>query len=211
MTGKARRSGPRIGAVVLAAGRSRRMGADNKLLAEIDGKAMVARVVDAALASRARPVVVVTGHQARAVRAALADAPITFVHNPDFAEGLSTSLRSGLAALPVGLDGAVICLGDMPWIAAALIDRLIEAFDPTEGRAICVPTHSGRRGNPVLWAACYFDGMRRISGDTGARRLIEDHAEAVCEIPGDDDSVLRDVDVPESLPGEGGDDRERGP
>ncbi len=201
MTENARRPAPRVGAVILAAGRSRRMGADNKLLHEIDGVAMVAHVVGSALASRARPVVVVTGHQEDAVRAVLADAEVAFVHNPDFPGGLSTSLRSGLAGLPAGLDGAVICLGDMPWVGAPLIDRLIEALDPAEGRAICVPTHRGRRGDPVLWAARYFDEMRQISGDTGARHLIDVHDDAVCEVAWDDDAVLVDIDTPEALPG----------
>lgn len=201
MTERARRPAPRVGAVILAAGLSRRMGVDNKLLREVDGVAMVARVVGSALASRARPVVVVTGHQEGAVRAVLTDAEVTFVHNPDFAEGISTSLRCGLAGLPAGLDGAVICLGDMPWVGAALIDRLMEAFDPAEGCAICVPTHHGRRGNPVLWSARYFDGMRQISGDTGARHLIDAHGEAVCEVEWGDDSVLVDIDAPEAFPG----------
>lgn len=206
MTGEARRPGPRVGAVILAAGRSRRMGPKNKLLQEIDGVTMVARVAWSALASRARPVVVVTGHQKGAVRAALADAEVAFAHNPDFAEGLSTSLACGLDGLPAGVDGAVICLGDMPWVGAALIDRLIEAFDPAEGRAICVPTHRGKRGNPVLWAARYFDEMRQVSGDTGARHLIGVHGEAVCEVEWGDDAVLVDIDTPEALPRQGTDD-----
>ena len=193
------RQAVRVAAVILAAGQSRRMGGDNKLLREVDGAPMVARVAAAVAASRARPVIVVTGHQQAEVRAALAGTDVGFVHNPDFAEGLSTSLRCGLAALPAQIDGAVICLGDMPRVSAALVDRLIAAFDPARGRAICVPTHQGKRGNPVLWAARYFAEMQAISGDVGARHLIGEHAEAVCEVDWDDDAALVDIDTPEAL------------
>ena len=193
------RASPRIAALVLAAGRSRRMGAVNKLLAEIDGKPMVAHVVAAATASKAATVVVVTGHEAERIRAILADADVPFVENPDYAEGLSTSLRAGLAALPDDIDGAVVCLGDMPRVTGALIDALIDAFEPAKGAAICVPTHRGKRGNPVLWARRFFAEMSTVTGDTGARHLIGEHADAVREVPCDDDAVLVDVDTPEAL------------
>ena len=188
---------PRIAALVLAAGRSRRMGAVNKLLAEIDGAPMVAHVVAAATASKAASVVVVTGHKAAKVRATLPGAE--FVDNPDYAEGLSTSLRAGLAALPDDIDGVVVCLGDMPRVTSALIDALIDAFEPAKGAAICVPTHRGKRGNPVLWARRFFAEIATVTGDTGARHLIGEHADAVREVSCDDDAVLVDVDTPEAL------------
>ncbi len=198
---------PRVAAVVLAAGRSSRMGGVNKLLADIDGAALVARTVDAVLASAARPVVVVTGHQADEVRTALAGRPVIFAHNPAFADGLSTSLRAGLAALaveapmeaPMEVDGALVCLGDMPMVGAAVIDRLIAAYNPAEGRAICVPVSCGKRGNPVLWDRRFFTDMMLVSGDTGARHLIGLNSAAVCEVPMDNHSVLDDVDTPEAL------------
>lgn len=190
---------PNIGAVVLAAGQSRRMGAANKLLAEIDGTAMVARVVGAVLASQAKPVVVVTGHQRETVEAALKGRDVTFVHNPDFAVGLSTSLRVGLDALPASTDGALVTLGDMPRIKPAHIDKLIAAFNPVEGRAICVPIKDGKRGNPVLFAERFFDEMRGVAGDVGAKHLIGEYGEAVCEVAIDDDAIFVDVDTPEAL------------
>ena len=192
-------SPPRIAAVVLAAGQSRRMGTVNKLLIEVDGEPMVRRVAAAALASKAAPVVVVTGHEAARVRAALDGLDVTFAHNPDYAEGMSSSLLCGVEALDTGLDGAVVCLGDMPRTSAALIDRLIAGFNPLEGRAIGVPTWRGKRGNPVLWAARYFGEIRTLSGDVGARHLIGDHADAVYEIESPDHSVTIDVDTPEAL------------
>ncbi len=189
----------RIAAIVLAAGRSRRMGRANKLLSPVAGRPMLVHAVEAALRSRADPVVVVTGHDGAEVRAALAGLDVRFVDNPDYAAGMSTSLRAGLAALPEGIDGAVICLGDMPRVAPALIDRLIENFDVDAGRAICLPCHRGRRGNPVLWAARFFPEMRRLAGDRGARRLIVAHDASVHEVACDDDGVLIDVDTPEML------------
>jgi molybdenum cofactor cytidylyltransferase len=189
---------PRIAALVLAAGRSSRMGS-NKLLAEVAGKPMVAHVVDAALASQARPVVVVTGNEAERVAAALGDRPVQRVHNADFAAGISGSLKAGLKALGDEVDGALVCLADMPLLGAATLDRLIAAFNPVEGRAICVPTWNGKRGNPVLWSRRFFPEMAELAGDVGARHLIGEHAELVCEVAMADDAVLLDIDTPEAL------------
>jgi molybdenum cofactor cytidylyltransferase len=121
------------------------------------------------------------------------------VRNPDFAAGLSTSLKCGLAALGDEIEGALICLADMPLIAGRDLDRLIAAFNPVEGRAIVVPTRRGRRGNPVLWARRFFPEMMALSGDAGARRLIDEYAELVAEIEMDSDAVLVDIDTPEAL------------
>ena len=191
--------GPRIGALLLAAGQSRRMGGPNKLLAEIDGMPMVARVAQRLLASRARPIIAVLGNRADEIDAALGRLPVERVRNPDFAEGLSTSLKRGVAALPPDLDGALVCLGDMPLVSGRQVDRLIAAFNPLEGRAIIVPTRHGKRGNPVLWASSFFPEMARIAGDVGARHLIGEHAELVAEIEMDDDAILVDIDTPEAL------------
>ena len=108
-------------------------------------------------------------------------------------------MRRGLSAIPPEVDGVVVCLGDMPRIGPTVIDRLIAAFNPTEGRAICVPTVSGKRGNPVLFATRFVPEMRRVSGDVGARHLIGAHADAVFEIEMDDDAALLDIDTPAAL------------
>jgi molybdenum cofactor cytidylyltransferase len=190
---------PRIAALVLAAGQSRRMGALNKMIADVEGQPMVARVVDAVMASQAKPVVVVTGHDPDAVRSALAGRELTFVHNPQYAEGLSTSLRVGLAALPDDVDGVVVCLGDMPRVGAETLNRLIAAYNPVEGRAICVPTVNGKRGNPVLWDRRFFPEMQDLAGDVGARHLIGAHGDLVCEVAMEEAGVLIDIDTPEAL------------
>ncbi len=190
---------PRIAALVLAAGQSRRMGVTNKLLAEIDGKAMLARVVEAARASQIAQVIAVTGHQGDSVAAALAPYDVGLVHNPAFADGLSTSLQAGLGALSEDMDGVIILLGDMPRIAPVHMDRLIAAFNPVEGRAICVPTYQGKRGNPVLFAARFFTEMGAVASDSGAKHLIGQHEDEVVEVAMDDDGIFLDVDTPDAL------------
>ena len=190
---------PRIAALVLAAGQSRRMGGSNKLLVQIDGKPMVAHVVDMLLTSKVFTITVVTGHQADQVRAALSGRKVGFVHNPRFGEGLSTTLAAGVAALPPEADGAVVCLGDMPKLTADAVDKLIAAFNPVENRSIIVPTSGGKRGNPVLWGKRYFAEMRAVSGDVGARHLIGEHQDQMAEVEIGDRGVLMDIDTQEAL------------
>jgi molybdenum cofactor cytidylyltransferase len=199
---------PSIACIILAAGQSRRMGTVNKLLAAIDGKPMVRWAAEAALASSAAPVFVVLGHEAAKVRAALEDLPgnkeITFVDNPDYAQGIAASVKRGIAALPRSADGAVVCLGDMPRIAPGQIDRLIAAYNPVEGRALVIPTWRGKRGNPVLIGKRFFAEMQTLAGDVGARPLISQYPELTCEVEMEDDAVLVDIDTPQALEGLGG-------
>ena len=187
---------PAVAAVVLAAGRATRMGS-NKLLAEAGGKALLRHVVDAAFVSRARPVIVVTGHEAEAVAAALAGTAIRVVHNPHYAEGLSTSLKAGIAAVPAEAAAAVILLGDMPAVTGSLIDALIEAFAQAPHMAAVVPVHVGERGNPALLSRRIFSEVPRLTGDRGARPLLDAHSD-VLEIAGGS-AVALDIDTPAAL------------
>ena len=200
---RARARAPRadsgVAAVVLAAGQSTRMAPHHKLLVtDREGRAMVARVVDNLLSSRARPILVVVGHRRDEIAAALGGRPVTLVEARDHAEGLSASLRAGIAAVPAEAAGALVCLGDMPLVTGRMVDALIAAFDPVEGRAIVAPTSGGRTGNPVLWDRAFFAEMMALQGDAGARALLKRHAEAVAEVAMDD-AVLRDFDTVESL------------
>lgn len=192
-------TGRRVAALVLAAGRSMRMGAVNKMLAEIGGKPLVRIAAEQAVASHAQPVIVVTGHEREKVEAALTGLPVRFVYNADYAEGLGTSLKAGIAAVPEETDAVVVCLGDMPQVDAALINRLIAAFDPERGALVVVPSIDGRRGNPVVWSRRFFHDLMAIQGDVGARHLIGNYAEAVVEVPVAGEAALTDVDTPESL------------
>ena len=188
-----------VAAVILAAGRSTRMGGPNKLLAELNGKTLVRAVTEQALASKATSVTVVTGHQAAEVEKALAGLQVIFVHNPEFAEGLASSVKAGIAAVPADADGAVVCLGDMPLIDTRLIDRLIEAFAPDRGSLIAVPVSDGRRGNPVLWSRRFFGELMTLDGDIGARHLIIKHGEAVAEVSVEGHGAFLDIDTPQAL------------
>jgi molybdenum cofactor cytidylyltransferase len=191
--------GRSLAALVLAAGRSTRMGGSNKLLAEIGSRPLVRIAAEQALASRARPVIVVTGHQRERVEAALAGLDVTFVHNPDYAEGMSTSVKAGIAAVPADADGAIVCLGDMPQVDATLIDRLLAAFDPEKGALAVVPTMDGKRGNPVVWSRRFFPELAELGGDVGARHLIASYPEAVAEVAVAGRGALVDVDTPDAL------------
>lgn len=189
---------PRVAAVVLAAGRSSRFSGGNKLLADVDGEPLVRRTVAAALASRAADVVVVTGHQAADVEAALAGLPVRLVANPDFADGQSTSVKAGIAAVPEDCEAAVVLLGDMPGVDATVIDQVIGAYAPAAGSLVVVPVHDGRRGNPVLWSRRYFPELLALEGDEGARAVLRRAREATVTVeagPG----VLVDVDTQDAL------------
>lgn len=197
---KKRAPAPRkIAALILAAGQSRRMGNQNKLLIDFDGKSMLRHVVDEAERSAVDEIIVVTGHQSQQIESELAGKKLRLIHNNRYQEGLSTSLKKGLEALDETIDGVLICLGDMPLVTSELFDQLIRTFDPKEGRTIIVPTRHGKRGNPVLWSSEFFKEMQELEGDVGARHLIGLHDDKVNEVELPDDSTLTDFDTPESL------------
>ncbi len=187
-----------VAAVILAAGKAARMG-DNKLLLELDGQPLVRHVVNAALASRATPVIVVTGNDADRVRGALTDLDVRFVHNAEFATGMASSLRAGIAAVG-DAAGALVCLGDMPRVTTRHLDALIASFDAaSDDGAIVVPTYERKRGNPVLWGRRHFGEIAALTGDVGARALIERASASVQWVPFADSAILVDVDTPEAL------------
>jgi molybdenum cofactor cytidylyltransferase len=188
---------PRVAGLIMAAGRSSRMGA-NKLLMDDGGKPIVARVVEHVATAELAEIVVVTGHQDAEVRAALTGQKVRFVACPDYADGMSASLRCGLKALTSDVDAALILLGDMPRVGTGVMRRMIAAFNPTEGRAIIVPSFQGKRGNPVLWDRRFFGEMMDLHGDVGARHLIGEHAELVTEIEAEDAGIFLDIDTPEA-------------
>jgi molybdenum cofactor cytidylyltransferase len=165
----------------------------------VGGKPLIRHAVEAAIASAADPVIVVTGNGTEDVRRALAPLTPLFVENREYSRGLSTSLKCGLNQVPANCDGALILLGDMPGVSFALLDKLIAAFEPAEGRAICVATRHGKRGNPVLWARRFFPEILTLAGDVGARHLIGQYEELVCDVEADDDGPLTDIDTPQML------------
>ena len=187
-----------IAALVLAAGRSTRMGS-HKLLEVLGDRPLIRHCVDAALASNARPIFVVTGHNEGAIRAILSSSDASFVSNPDFAEGLSSSLKAGVRALPSSIDAAIILLGDMPLVTHDLMNQMIEFFNASPHALALVPTYQGQWGNPVLLSRKLFPEIEKLSGDVGARKLLQSHHRDVIEMPVTSDDVLFDLDTPEAL------------
>lgn len=189
----------KVGAVVLAAGRSTRLKDANKLLAAVGGQAIIARVVDVALASRVVGVHVVVAHESARIVAALAGRPVAFVAAPEGC-GIGVSIGAGIRALEAtAADGALVILGDMPFVESGHLDRLIAAFTGSGGLPLCVPTHAGRRGNPRLWPRSSFPQLMRLEGDVGGRALLSSGAFNVLEVAMDDDAVLRDIDTAADL------------
>lgn len=183
------------GAIILAAGQSRRMGS-NKLVAHLNGKPLVAHVADAIDAANLPPPIVVLGHAADEVRAALTGRAVRFVTAEDHAQGMSRSLAAGIAAVRDAWEATIICLGDMPLISPRLLSRLAARASPP---AIRIPTFEGRRGNPVLWGRDYYAALAALEGDTGARPLFEQHASRITLVPWTDDSIHYDVDTNAAL------------
>jgi molybdenum cofactor cytidylyltransferase len=190
-----------IQAIILAAGLSRRMGQQNKLLLpDAAGTPMLATVAAACCASQAEGVIAVLGHQADEVGAMLgrfvADPKLRLVTAPLYRAGLSASLKSGILALPPDTEAALICLGDMPLVSQPILDRIIARY--RTGRGVVVPAFRGRRGNPVLWDRRYFPDLLALEGDEGARPLLLTHAADVTLIETDDRGVVTDFDTPGS-------------
>ena len=188
---------PRIAAVVLAAGLSSRMGS-NKLLSDLNGRALIKHTVERLQVAAIDEVIVVTGNQADEVKAALAGHKLRFVHNADYAQGLSTSIKAGIAAVD-GYDAAFVCLGDMPLIEAADLNRMIAAFKADEGRSLVAPVLGRKLGNPVLWGQEHFADLMALTGDRGARSLIETRRDQIVEVAVTHDGILLDADTPEAL------------
>jgi len=186
-----------VAAIVLAAGRGTRFGPAPKLVADLDGKPVVRHVAEAGLASAARGVIVVTGQRRGDVEAARIGLPVVLVRNPSYADGLSTSLKAGFAALPPGAEAAIVLLADMPLVRPALIDRLAALWRESRPTAV-VPVVDGQRGNPVVLAAALRPAIARLSGDVGAGPLLRGRTD-VLEVPIDDVAAVRDVDTPEAL------------
>ena len=188
---------PKVAAIVLAAGRSSRMGR-NKLLLDLDGRSIIAHVVAQAKAAGLSEIVVVTGHQAGKVKAALADTAAHLVEARDYASGMAASLKTGLKALSPSVDAALILLGDMPLVSPDLIRAILAAYNPLEGRAIVLPVADGKRGNPALFDRRFFAEMLALEGDVGARPIVAGNAEWVAEVPAPAREIFVDVDTPDA-------------
>ena len=173
--------GKDIHAVLLAAGRSERMGRNNKLLLNADGIPLVRRSAINILNSNVASMTVVTGFDENKIVNALSGLNVNFVKNINFREGLSSSLKAGLANITPTPSAVIICLADMPKIQPEHINQLIENFDPLKGWEICIPTNNGKRGNPVLIGSRFFPYIFETSGDFGATQVMKQHSDKIVE------------------------------
>jgi molybdenum cofactor cytidylyltransferase len=200
---------PSTAAIILAAGSSSRMGGGrHKLLLPLHDRPVLAHVIDAVLASEARPVVIVLGHQAEQVRTKILAYRIhpnlIIVENPRYLQGMSTSMHLGIQILTTqdykkstefySIDSALIVLGDQPLITARVIDSLITTYRIT-GKRIVAPLYDGKRGSPVLFDKSYFPELLEISGDEGGRKVLESHREDVEVVEMSDTVANYDVDT----------------
>ncbi len=200
---------PSTAAIILAAGSSSRMGEGrHKLLLPLNERPVLVHVIEAALASRARPILIVLGHQAEQVRSQIASyvehTAITLIENPDYLQGMSTSMRIALEALVSNddkkkhmeqeIDSALIILGDQPLITPQIIDALIDTWRKT-GKRIVAPLYAGKRGNPTLFAASLFAELQAVSGDEGGRSVLARHKEDLETVELGNETASYDVDT----------------
>ncbi len=186
----------KLAAVVLAAGASSRFGAENKLLACIGGRALVRRVVEAILAGTEIEVWVVTGHDRSLIEKALSDLPVRFVHNENWPTGMGSSVAVGISALGEGVEGAFVLPADMPFISATLLRRLVTVFEQHDGQAIVFPAlASGGQRNPVLWPRRFFPRLTTLSGQEGAKQVLQELESESVVVTVSDGTVLADIDT----------------
>ena len=194
-------SGPdqNVVAIVLAAGRSLRMGPKNKLLEKLGGKSILHHVITALQESQIKSIVVVLGHEAAKIKNDLEGEDVTYVMNPDYKQGIGTSISAGIRSVAKSARGALIMLGDMPVISAKTIDKLVNDFNRNSQAEIVVPTYEDQPGNPVLWSNRFFPQLSSLSGDRGGKPLIEKNTDVVSFCSVDSESVHLDVDNSDEL------------
>lgn len=193
-----------VDAIVLAAGESKRMGEENKLLLPYKGEPVLRRVVTTILESDVSKVYVVVGHEQNRIRAVLEDLAVEFVENPDYEEGMGTSIRAGVDHASDQVAGYMICLSDLPLITAKEYSFLISAFQEQRKQnpqAITVPMHGGQRGNPVILSSAYRTAMLSHQGVMGCRGIVKQNPDHVQFTEMATDHVLYDIDTPEAYKG----------
>jgi len=191
----------RLVGMLLAAGQSRRMGGQNKLLADIAGKPMVRHVAETMCDAGIDDLTVVIGHQADQVAAALDQLPVNLVFNPQFAAGQGHSVAAGITGLDDSVTDVVIALGDMPLVSVETLRQLIAAHQACvdHQRRITLPSHAGKRGNPVIWGSAFFPELKQLRGDAGGRQVLQDHLAAHNPVESTTSTIFQDIDTPAEL------------
>lgn len=188
-----------VSAILLAAGTSSRMGLKNKLLLPFDGETVLRTVAEKILASGINEVIVVTGYEAEGIRTALADLPVSFVHNANFAAGMTSSIQSGISV--ANGEGYMICPGDLPLLAAADFRKMDAFFSEMRKKdlaAICVPEYEGQQGHPVIFSAHYHSALLQHAETEGCRGILKAHLKNIYKLPFSHPAILRDMDTPQA-------------
>ena len=181
-----------VAACVMAAGQSTRMGKENKLLSEVKGKTLLQHVLHAIQCSNVDEVCVITGHESLQVSDSISEFNVKIVHNKNYTAGLSTSIKLGIENLGEQIDGVLFCLGDMPFVSTTTINTIVAAFK-SQGN-IVVPSYAGQDGNPRLWPRRFFDNLKNLKGDQGAKYLLNLCPQQVHRIDVDNVGIVLDVD-----------------
>lgn len=184
-----------ICAIVLAAGRSSRMGVQ-KLLLPFGERSVITHIVDQLLAISIDRVHVVVGYQVERIRRELSDRPVSIVENTQYEDGMLSSVRTGLRSVPQQCQAVMVALGDQPSISSELVKQMLQAF-ATSNKSILVPLYKGKRGHPILFSTIYRDDILAHYDDTGLRGLLIAQPDSVFELPVTTPTVLSDMDVPE--------------
>lgn len=182
-----------ISAILLAAGESKRMGQPKQLL-PFRGSTILGQIMENLLPSQAAEIIVVLGSQAEKIMPQISREPVKIVVNPDFEQGMSSSIKCGLSRISAAADGVMIVLGDQPLIEKETIDLLIEKHRQSE-RGIILPVYKGLRGHPVIFTMKYKDELMRLTGDIGGKQIVERHPSDVLEVEVDCESVVISIDA----------------
>jgi len=181
--------------IILAAGQSKRMKKNNKLLMKYKDQSILSHVITASSKSKATKTIIVLGHQNELIEKHINDLDIIVANNSTYKKGLSSSLKKGISALPEDCDAAIIMLADMPKIKPELINNLIDNYDPLNNKCIVAPSYKGKRGNPILIGRKFFPDILNLQGDMGAKNILDKNSNNIYFIPQSDSSILIDIDT----------------
>lgn len=197
---------PKIGIIILAGGLSQRMGAENKLCKPLKGRPLICQttapfIEASSIDARITKPIIITGHQADEVKQALCDYDLQYIHNPDYASGMASAIKTAMAELASSLDHLMITLGDIPFIDADDIHKMIATHlaNPSLTDAITRARFEGKDGHPVIWGSAYFDALSNLSGDEGARPLIKAHHDRLYHHEMSSHACLSDYDEPQDF------------
>jgi len=184
---------PMVSAILLAAGKSKRMG-EPKQLMPFGQSTILEQAINNLLSSAVNEVIVVLGYKAEEIKKTVAAKPVKIAINPDYKQGMSTSIIAGLNLVDRQAQAVMLALGDQPLVDSQLINQLIEEFY-NHDKGIVIPTYHGKRGHPTIFAIKYKQKLLELTGDIGARQIIKDHPDDVLEIAVDSESVITDIDT----------------